>query len=312
MNETTINEPIVNKPVIKAKKLCKIYDRKTAIHSFSIDIPEGGLIGLIGRNGSGKTTFMKMCAGRLDVTSGSLEVFGSAPMNNLSVLSQLVYTYHNVAYGTLLKLQNILKNYAVMFPDFDMGFAVRLLKYFDISTDLKYRQLSQGMMSVFNFVCGLSCRSKLTMFDEPVLGMDITVRKAAYEILLRDYTEHPRTIIVSSHLLAELESVLSDILLIDEGRPVFFRNIDDLRQSAYRVEGEKAAVDAFCAGKNTIYVKSGASGEAVIMESFNDGIAAKAKQIGLRVSAVRPEDLCVYLTRENKEGELECLWQKAN
>ena len=312
MNESSMKEPVMNEPVIRAKKLCKIYDKKTAIQSFSIDIPEGGLIGLIGRNGSGKTTFMKMCAGRLDVTSGSLEVFGSAPMDNLNVLSRLVYTHHDVTYSKQLNLQNIVKNYAAMFPDFDMDFAVRLLKYFDISSEMKYRQLSQGMKSVFNFICGLSCRSKLTMFDEPVLGMDITVRKAAYEILLRDYTEHPRTIIISSHLLAELESVLSDILLIDEGCLVLFRNIDDLRQSAYRVEGEKDAVDAFCAGKNTIYVKNGSSGEAVIMETFNDGVAARAKQSGLRVSTVRPEDLCVYMTKENKEGELECLWQKTN
>ena len=302
----------MSESIIKANGLCKNYGAKTAIQSFSIDIPEGGLIGLIGRNGSGKTTLMKLCAGRLYATSGGLEVLGSPPMDNLNVLSNLVYIHHGMTFSRGLELQVILNNYALMFPDFDLEFACGLLKYFDISRRRKYGQLSHGMMSVFNFICGLSCRSKLTMFDEPVLGMDVTVRKAIYEILLRDYTENPRTIIISSHLLGELENILSDILLIDEGLLVLFRNIDDLRQSAYRVEGEKEAVDAFCAGKNTIYVKSGMSGEAVVMEIFDDGVAAKAKQSRLNVSTVRPEDLCVYLTRENKEGELECLWQKAN
>ena len=311
MNENMavgINE---NEPAIRAVKLFKNYGGKTAINSFTINIPEGGLIGIVGRNGSGKTTFMKMCAGRLTVTGGVLEVFGRAPMDNLAVLSDLVYISHDTTYDGYLKLTTILRNYSVMFSNFDLEFANRLLKYFRLQPNLKYRELSHGMTSIFNFICGLSCRSKLTLLDEPVLGMDAEARKTVYEILLRDYAEHPRTIIISSHLLTEVENLLSDILLIDAGRPVLFRNIDDLRQSAYRVEGEKEAMDAFCAGgRNTLYVKNGMRCEAVIMERFDDDAAAKAKQSGLSVSAVKPEDLCAYLTREEKEDKLECLWQQ--
>jgi ABC-2 type transport system ATP-binding protein len=298
--------------IIKADDLCKNYGKKAAIDSFTLNIPGGGIIGLIGRNGSGKTTFMKLCAGQLDVTAGELTVFDGVPMDNLDVLSDVVYSFHNIAYDKQLRLQAILSNYAVMYKEFDSEFAGKLLKYFDLLPKLKYKHLSQGMVSLFNFICGLSCRSKLTMFDEPVLGMDVTVRKAVYEVLLRDYAEHPRTIIISSHLLSELEGILSDILLIAEGKPVLFDNIDNLRQGAYRVEGEKAVVDAFSAGKQIIYYKNGISCEAVIKETIDDASQSQAQQHGLRISNVRPEDLCVYLTRENKEGELECLWQKVN
>ncbi|MCL1873395.1 MAG: ABC transporter ATP-binding protein [Clostridiales bacterium] len=297
---------------LQAADLSKNYGKNAAIRSFTIDIPYGGLIGLIGRNGSGKTTFMKLCAGLLDLSGGKLEVFGRAPMDNLAVLSDLVYTCHNMSHEKQLRLQAILGNYAIIFKDFDREFAEKLLQYFDLKPKMRYKQLSQGMASIFNFICALACRSKLTMFDEPVLGMDVTVRKAAYEVLLRDYTEYPRTVIISSHLLAEMEGILSDILLIDEGRPVLFGNIDDLRQSSYRIEGEKAAVDSFSAGKQIIYYKNGISCEAVIKETLDDEIRTRAGQSGLRVCHVRPEDLCIYLTRENKEGELECLWQKAN
>jgi ABC-2 type transport system ATP-binding protein len=215
-----------------------------------VAVPENGIIGLIGRNGSGKTTLMKMCSGLLNVTSGSLEVFGGTPMDNLNVLSDVVYTYHNIEYDKILRLISIIENYAIMFKDFDIKFAKKLLKYFDLNPKLKYTGLSQGMASVFNFICGISCRAKLTMLDEPVLGMDVTVRKSVYEVLLRDYTENPRTIIVSSHLLSELEGVLSDIILIDKGKLILFDNIDNLRQAAYRVEGEKPAVDTFIEDKN--------------------------------------------------------------
>ena len=312
MNENVTNGMNEKEPVIRTVKLFKNYGGKTAIDSFTINIPEGGLIGLVGRNGSGKTTLMKMCAGRLDVTGGVLEVFGRAPMDNLAVLSDLVYINHDTKYDGYLKLSDVLRNYVLMFPNFDLEFAGSLLKYFNLQPNLKFRELSLGMTSIFNFICGLSCRSKLTMFDEPIIGMDAAARKDVNKILLRDYNEHPRTIIVSSHLLTEVENLLSDIMLINEGRLVLFRNIDDLRQSAYSVEGEKEAVNAFCSGRNTLFVKSGMSGEAVIMERFDDEVAANAKQSGLRVSAVKPEDLCVYLTGEDREGELECLLQKTN
>lgn len=302
----------MSESVIKAMGLTKNFGKKPAIDSLSIDISGEGLIGLIGRNGAGKTTFMKLVAGQLEVNQGKLEVFGQNPMDNLKVLSNTVYTYHNMQYDKHLKLQRILRNYSLMFPDFDFDFATRLLSYFNLNPKMKYKSLSQGMASIFNFICGLSCRARLTLLDEPVLGMDVTVRKSAYEILLREFSEHPRTIIISSHLLSELEGMLSDILLIDEGKLVLYKDIDELRQSAYRIEGEQSAVDDFSKGKQVISKKSGITSEAVIFESLDDNTIIHAKKFNLKISAVRPEDLCIYLTRENKEGELECLWQKAN
>jgi len=298
---------------IRTEQLVKQYQDKKALDALSISISSGYITGLIGRNGSGKSTFMKLCAGLLDKTSGKFEVFGNDPMDELQTLSNLVYTYHDMKYEKPLKLKAILSNYDVMFPNFDLAFATKLLRYFNLSPTMKYAQLSQGMASIFNFICGLSCRAALTMLDEPVLGMDVTVRKAAYEVLLRDYSEYPRTIIISSHLLSEIESVLSDILLIDEGKLILHENIDDLRQSAYMLEGSINRLDEFCAGKKVIYRQNRETGNiAVIHEKPDDTALNSAKTAGLKLSVVRPEDLCVYLTRENKEGELECLWQKVN
>jgi len=299
---------------IQAEALTKNYNKwKRAIDGLSVEIPAGGLVGLIGRNGSGKTTFMKLCAGLLNVTGGSLKVFGQAPMDNLEVLSNLVYSHPGLEYEPSLQLETILRNYARMFLDFDFEFASKLLRYFDLDSGLKYKQLSQGMVSTFNFSCGLACRAKLTLLDEPLLGMDITVRKAAYEILLRDYNEYPRTILLSSHLLAELEGILSDILLIDEGKLVFFCSLDDLRQSAYQLEGDRASLEAFCEGKPLIYRKNGElQSLAVVYEPLDESTKAEAGRWQLRLSAVRVEDLCTYLTRESKEGELACLWEKTN
>jgi ABC-2 type transport system ATP-binding protein len=294
--------------IIKTESLTKSFGKTKAIDNFTMNISGDCIIGLIGRNGAGKTTLMKLIAGLLDVDGGKLEVFGSKPMDNLDVLQNIVYTYHNMEYDRNLKLKAILGDYAVMFNDFDISFATGLLDYFNLSLKLKYKELSQGMASIFNFICGISCRTKLTMLDEPVLGMDVTVRRAAYEVLLREFSENPRTIIVSSHLLSEIEGILSDILLIDNGKPVLYENIDDLRQSAYRIEGEQLAIEAFAKNKKVIHQKPGLQSQAVIHEPLTDIIQSEAGQNGLTVSAVRAEDLCIYLTKENKEGKLECLW----
>ena len=295
--------------VIKTVKLTKHYGKIEALSDLTVNIAENSITGLIGRNGSGKTTLLKILAGILDKTSGEAAVFGGQPMDNLPVLNRLVYAYHNMVYQTNLKLRDILFAYKTMFPNFDPVFADKLMKYFELTGKMKYKSLSQGMGSMFNFLCALSCRAELTMLDEPVLGMDVTARKSAYEILLRDFSEHPRTFIISSHLLSEIEGMLTDILLIEQGTPVLHNSIDDVRQSAYRVDGGGTEIEKYTAGKKIIAQKTNElTNFAVIYEPLTEKAAESAKVQGLTVSAVRAEDLCVYLTRQNKEGELECLW----
>jgi len=295
--------------IVTTVNLNKHFGKTHALDDMSIAITENSITGLIGRNGSGKTTLLKILAGILDKTDGDVKVFGEEPMDNIAVLNKLVYTYHNVEYDPKLRLKIILDLYKTMFPGFDSVFANKLMNYFELDGKMKYKNLSQGMGSIFNFLCALSCRAPLTMLDEPVLGMDVTVRKAAYEILLRDFTEHPRTFIISSHLLSELEGVLSDILLIEQGEVVLNSPIDDVRQSAYRIDGTQAAVDEYITGKKIISKKkSELSCFAIVNETYTDATIESAKAQGLTVSPVRAEELCIYLTQQNKEDELECLW----
>ena len=289
--------------------LCKQFGKKKALSALSAQIPENSITGLIGRNGSGKTTLLKILAGRLDSTSGEVRVFGENPMDNLSVQERIVYSYHNVGYAPKLTLGSILYEYHTMFGRFDMEFANKLLKYFDLTGKLRYQNLSQGMGGTFNFICALACRAPLTMLDEPVLGMDVTVRKSVYEILLRDYAEHPRTFIISSHLFSELEGILTDALLIEQGELVLHNSLDDMRQSAYRLDGDKAALAAFMSGRRVIATKqSELQSFAVVYEPLTESVVSAAKAQGLEISPVRPEDLCIYLTKQNKKEEIECLW----
>ena len=296
---------------IRTQGLSKSYRSKTALEDLSFTIDEPGILGLLGRNGAGKTTLMRLCAGRIEKSAGVLEVWGAAPLNNLEVLSQLIYSYPHVAYPNSLRLQAILKDYKMLFPQFDLKFAEGLLSYFDIDAKRRYFGLSQGTKGIFNFICALAARTPLTMLDEPTLGMDVTVRKAIYEILMREYSENPRTFIVSSHLMGELEGALNSILILDEGKLVLHDSIESMRESAYQIQGDGAIVERYCVGRKVIHQDVGEmSSTAVIYESANDKVMAEIQVLGLRLSAVRPEELFTYLTRENKGGDLSCLWNQ--
>ncbi|MCL1883630.1 MAG: ABC transporter ATP-binding protein [Defluviitaleaceae bacterium] len=294
---------------VETKNLSKSFGKKRALYDVSIAIPENSITGLIGRNGSGKTTLMKILSGNLDKTKGESLIFGEEPMDNLKVLNKLVYAYHNIAYDPSWTLSKILFGYKTMFSGFDEIFAEKLIRFFDMNVQMKYKNLSQGMTSVFNFICALSCRAPLTMLDEPVLGMDITVRKSVYEILLRDFIENPRTFIISSHLLSEIEGILSNILLIEQGKALLNLPIDEMRQSAYRVDGSLSKVNEYVSGKNVIGRNfSELSNFAIIYEKITDEVVESAKNQGLSISPLRAEELCVFLTQKNKGDEFECLW----
>lgn len=299
--------------VISTENLCKNYGDKAALKNVNLSINGNELIGLIGTNGSGKTTLMKLIAGLLDKTSGSIKVLSEEPMDNLNILERIVYTYHDLNLPPEQSLKNLLSSYELMYTNFDRVFAEKLMKLFNLNPKAKYKSLSQGMMSLFNFICGLSTRAEITMMDEPILGMDLTVRKSAYEILLRDYMEHPRTIIISSHILSELEDILSELIILDKGEVLLYGNIDNIRDSAYRVDGGESDLNAFATSKNVIYKStSPLHSFMVIKEDITENVQAAAKNHNLSLSRIRPEELYVYLAGNVYEEGMECLWTEEN
>ncbi len=295
--------------VISLENIVQDFNKKRALNGVTTKINEGSFLGLIGSNGSGKTTLMRIMAGRLEPTSGDIKVFGKNPIDNINVLERMIYTSHNMTSFPSGKIKNIVEIFNIMFPKFDKKFANGLLEYFEIKESVSFSTLSQGMKATFNFIMALSTRCDVTMFDEPTLGMDVKVRKSVYEILLRDYAEYPRTFIISSHLISELEPILTDVLLIEKGKNILQGNIDTIRNSVLRVDGENCKILEFTKDKNVLEIKNTPlKSFAVVQENISEKIKTEAKNLNLEVSSVNLEDLFVYLTKEDKGGELECLW----
>lgn len=283
---------------------------KHALNKINLNLHKEQLIGLIGANGSGKTTFFKICNGNLDATEGSVNILGGDVTGNLAIREEVIYSMHALPVGDKLNVEDIIENYHMMYPHFDKEFAEKVLELFGVSKKEKLKHLSQGITSVVHFVCALSTRAKLTMLDEPFVGIDMERRKLAYEVLLRDYMEYPRTILISSHNLAEMEQILSEMVLLHNGNLVFYEDMDMVREMLFRADGEAEQVAAFAGREEVITGNQGELGAYFIGKgSVNSALAKEAEKAGLKIAPVAPEDVCVYLTSNRKGSDLECLWK---
>lgn len=290
--------------VVQCNNLTKAYRSKWAVNELSFTIEENTITGLIGRNGAGKTTLLKLIAGFYLPTSGEITVFHERPFNNLKVSQNLIFIDDNMTMPPSLNLIETLYSAASFYPNWDMQLAKGLFQYFSLDPDQQHSKLSKGMKSTFNMIIGLASRCPLTIFDEPTTGMDAAVRKDFYRALLKDYLAHPRTIILSSHLLNEIEDLLEDVLVIKNGEKCLHLSMDELREYAVAFTGKENLINEWTKGRTILYKSTiGVDSSYVVVENqFDENTLDQASFAGLQVTNVAPEDLCVYVTNSTKGG----------
>lgn len=298
---------------IQVNHLQKNYGKKQAIRNLDLKLHKDQIIGLIGANGSGKTTFFKMCVGLEGITAGEIRILGGDAWKDIAIRSEIIYSMHDLPVMQTERLKNILRCYEIGYPHFDREFAMKMMDLFELPSRKTCKQLSQGMKSLFHFICAMAARCRVTLLDEPFIGIDIEKRKMAYEILLRDYMEYPRTFVISSHNLAELEGVLSEMVLIHQGELVFYQDMDAVREMLCHISGSAERIHSFAeevSDEELVHQDSGELGDALVIRgSVKCDMAQKAKQAGLEVAPVAPEDVCVYLTTSGKGKQLDGLWK---
>lgn len=281
--------------------------RRTVLNDFSLKLEPDGIIGLIGRNGQGKTTLMKLLAGQNLPDSGRI-LYDGEMINKIDVINRIVYASDNLNYMNR-KLGNIVKDYKLMYKNFDLKFAEKLLELFGLNNKTKIDNLSKGQNSLFNFCVAMATRSELTILDEPVAGVDTGSRRKVYDIILRDYIEHPRTILISSHMLGEMENMLSGIVIIDNKKLIYKGTIDEIRNVAYKITGDKEKIENYITGKKVLYKNIGAlSSTAVIEEEITDNIKELLSEDDLILNNLTAEEYYVFKTAK-ADKNMEELWK---
>jgi len=235
-------------PVISATALGRRYRDQVALNDVSLAIQPGTVTGLLGRNGAGKTTLMRIVTGLEFPTSGAIRVFGEAPAENEPVLRRMVFVREDQAYPDL-RVTHVIRVASWFYPNWNGDLARQLLADFDLPLGRRIRKLSRGMRSAVGIVIGLAARAELTLFDEPYAGLDAVARQLFYDRLLADFAEHPRTVVLSTHLIDEVADLLEHVVMLDRGRVVLDAPADDVRGTAMTVSGPATAVEEFVAGR---------------------------------------------------------------
>ena len=212
---------------LEANGLHKVFGSKVAVDNIDLRVEEGRILGIIGPNGAGKTTLLNAVLG-LTPYGGTLRVLGRDPWTQRDQLMRDVSFIADVAVlPRWLRVSHALEYMAGVHPRFDRAKAEAFLARTTIKRTSKVSELSKGMVTQLHLALTMAIDARLLVLDEPTLGLDILYRKQFYDSLLTDYFDHTRTILITTHQVEEIQNVLTDVLIINNGRIVFTSSMQE-------------------------------------------------------------------------------------
>lgn len=285
--------------VIEVQDLTKRYKDKRALDNVSLSLEGGAIYGLLGRNGAGKTTLMSILTAQNFETSGTVKVFGEHPYENAHVLNRICFVRESQKYPDDAYPRHAFRAASLFFENWDQDFADELIEQFQLPQKQTIKKLSRGQLSAVGVIIGLASRADITFFDEPYLGLDAVARQIFYDRLIEDYAEHPRTIILSSHLIDEVSNLIEKVIVIDDGRILLNEDTDAVRDRAVTVVGDAATVDAWASGREVLHRESlGRVASVTVLGRLTAAERAEVTASGLDLAPVSLQQLVVRLTQK--------------
>ncbi|KRL21785.1 ABC transporter, ATP-binding protein [Lentilactobacillus kisonensis DSM 19906 = JCM 15041] len=213
---------------------------------------ENKIYGLLGRNGAGKSSLLNIMTNRIFASAGEVKIDSESVADNDSKLG-LMYLMSEVdLYPNGSKLSQIVSDSELMYGGFDHQLADKLIEEFGIDMTQKFGKLSTGYNSIFKLILALCLPVKFVILDEPVLGLDANHREIFYSELLASYSENPRTFILATHLIEEIATIISDVIILDQGRIILNQPVEDVLARTHSVVGPKNDVESYTKGLNVV------------------------------------------------------------
>lgn len=239
--------------VATAEHLWKRFDPAVlAVTDVNLRLRRGRVHGLLGRNGAGKSTLLGLLAGHLLPTTGTVRCFGGDPVREREVSSRIAAVSIN-AFAPTDRVRTLLRTASVLMPGWDGAFADRLITDFELPTDRKVKELSQGQQSALRIVISLASRAPLLLLDEPTLGLDSLARERFTKALIETINETAPTVVLSTHLIDEVADLIEHVFVMGHGRLALDESVDTVHAKAFELSGPTDAVEQLAAGRSVLY-----------------------------------------------------------
>lgn len=278
--------------------LHKRFGAADALADVSFSLSGNKICGLLGRNGAGKTTLLSIMAGFERQTGGEVLVDGEPVFENPAAAGKVCLVRGaGDAVVPSVRVGDLIDYAARLRETWDSAFAAELLERFEVPRHKQAKALSHGKRCALGVTIGLASRAPVTIFDESYLGLDAPSRYLFYDTLLADVLAHPRTVIVSTHLIEEIAPLLEDILIIERGALLVHEEADTLRAAGAAVTGDATLVDSFTLGLEVLGERTlGRTKSAMVYGPLDEKRRAQAREVGLDLDPIALQDLFVHLT----------------
>jgi ABC-2 type transport system ATP-binding protein len=290
--------------MIEIKNLSKSYGKTKVLTDINLTLEENKIYGLLGRNGVGKTTLINLISNQIKADTGKIliddeEIFeNSKAMENVCLVKEKGIPVDND------RVKRIFRIASILYKDWDEDYKDFLVREFKVDVNKRYNKLSRGNQTLVGLIIGLASRSKLTIFDEPSLGLDAAVRYKFYNILLEDVQSNPRTIIISTHLIDEVTNLFEEVIILKDEKVFLKDEVTKLLEKGYFLNGKEDKILPIVKNKNIIHKEQ--FGSSIIIGLY-DTLSQEEKQLlkknNVEISSIPLQKLFVYLTENSvKEG----------
>lgn len=241
---------------IEVKNITKNYGNVCALKDVCLKFEQNKIYGLLGRNGAGKSTLLNIITNRIFPDSGVVLIDGDNALENDNVLQRLYLMSETNYFPEGMRIKKIFEWTKEFYPNFDRTYAETLSKKFELDINKKVKALSTGYSSIFKLILTLSSNAPYLLFDEPILGLDANHRDMFYKVLIEKYMKSPCTIVISTHLIEEVASIIEDVVIIKNGEIIKNESLEELISDGYTISGSASVIDLFIKDKNVLGMDS--------------------------------------------------------
>lgn len=291
--------------MLTIKNLNKSYGKIRILTDINLEVEENKIYGLLGRNGVGKTTLLNLISNQIQADTGELKIDGEEIFENPKAVENICLVREKGIPVDDDRIKRIFKIARILYKDWDEDYKNYLVKEFNIDVKKKYNKLSRGNQTLVGLVIGLASRAKLTIFDEPSLGLDAAIRYKFYNILMEDVQNNPRTVIISTHLIDEVTNLFEEVIILKDEKVYIKEEVANLLKKAYFLSGKEDRILPVIKNKNIIHREQfGASVIIGLYDSLSIEEKESLKNNNVEISNIPLQKLFVFLTETSHVKEV--------